>query len=136
MGEIAEVKKELKKRNTTSLRTYEEIRFRFILGETLVSLSEQFNIPLATLKDKSYKENWRLSRNLKDKKATMEYRKALIDKTYDYVNMYSDLRAKAKKMIKEIKTPKDLNLVTLTVKAIREEEFLCFSLRGGSDEEE
>ena len=66
----------------------------------------------------------------------MEYRKALIDKTYDYVNMYSDLRAKAKKMIKEIKTPKDLNLVTLTVKAIREEEFLCFSLRGGSDEEE
>ena len=117
MGEITEVKKELKKRNTTSLRTYEEIRFRFILGETLVSLSEQFNIPLATLKDKSYKENWRLSRNLKDKKATMEYRKALIDKTYDYVNMYSDLRAKAKKMIKEIKTPKDLNLVTLTVKA-------------------
>ena len=136
MGEIAEVKKEPKKRNTTSLRTYEEIRFRFILGETLVSLSEQFNIPLATLKDKSHKENWRLSRNLKDKKATMEYRKALIDKTYDYVNMYSDLRAKAKKMIKEIKTPKDLNLVTLTVKAIREEEFLCFSLRGGSDEEE
>ena len=128
MGEITEVKKELKKRNTTSLRTYEEIRFRFILGETLVSLSEQFNIPLATLKDKSYKENWRLSRNLKDKKATMEYRKALIDKTYDYVNMYSDLRAKAKKMIKEIKTPKDLNLVTLTVKATLNITLLEFRL--------
>ena len=135
MGEIAEVKKELKKRNTTSLRTYEEIRFRFILGETLKSLSEEYNIPYQTIRDRSHKEKWGLLRDIKDKETAYEYRRALIDKNYNYIDIYTKIRKKAEGMLKNANTPKDLNLLTQVVKTVHEQEMLCFALRGGDDEE-
>ena len=57
-------KKEPNKR--TSVRTYEEIRFRFILGETLVSLSAEYGVPLSTLKQKSSAECWGLQKKITD----------------------------------------------------------------------
>ena len=132
MGKIA--KKETGKR--ASLKTYEEIRFKFILGETLKSLSDQYNIPYATLKDRSHKEKWGLLRDVKDKEAAYEYRRALIDKSYDYIGIYEKIRKKAEGMLKNANTPKDLNMLAQVVKTVHEQELLCFALRGGDDLEE
>ena len=81
MGEIA--------KQQVSQKIYEEIRFKFILGETLKSLSEQYNISYATLKDRSHREKWGLLRDVKDKEAGYEYRRALVDKNYDYIKIYT-----------------------------------------------
>ena len=127
MGEIA--------KRQVSQKIYEEIRFRFILGETLKSLSEECNIPYQTIRDRSHKEKWGLLRDIKDKETAYEYRRALIDKNYNYIDIYTKIRKKAEGMLKNANTPKDLNLLTQVVKTVHEQELLCFALRGGDDEE-
>ena len=142
MGKIANVKK--KNRETgkkepnkrTSIRTYEEIRFRFILGETLVSLSEEYNVPLPTLKQRSSVECWGLQKKITDEDDKREFRRALIDKNYDYINIYTKIRKKAEAKLKENNTVKDLKLLSDIIKTVHEQELLCFALRGGDDEEE
>ena len=142
MGKIANItkkkketgKKEASKR--TSIRTYEEIRFRFILGETLVSLSEEYNVPLPTLKQRSSVECWGLQKKITDEDDKREFRRALIDKNYDYINIYTKIRKKAEAKLKENNTVKDLKLLSDIIKTVHEQELLCFALRGGDDEEE
>ena len=141
MGKIANLRK--KKNETvkkepskkTNIRTYEEIRFRFILGETLVSLSAEYNVPLPTLKQKSSTECWGLQKKITGEEDKREFRRALIDKNYNYIDIYTKIRKKAEGMLKNANTPKDLNLLTQVVKTVHEQELLCFALRGGDDEE-
>ena len=141
MGKIANVrknkketgKKEASKR--TSIRIYEEIRFRFILGETLVSLSEEYNVPLPTLKQRSSVECWGLQKKITDEDDKREFRRALIDKNYDYINIYTKIRKKAETELKHVKTVKDLKLLSDIIKTVHEQELLCFALRGDDDEE-
>ena len=128
MGEIA--------KQQVSQKIYEEIRFKFILGETLKSLSEQYNISYATLKDRSHREKWRLLRDVKDKEAGYEYRRALVDKNYDYIKIYTKIRKKVEEKLKNDNTVKDLKLLTEIIKTVHEQELLCFALRGGDDLEE
>ena len=127
MGKIA--------KQQVSQKIYEEIRFRFILGETLKSLSEEYNIPYQTIRDRSHKEKWGLLRDIKDKEAAYEYRRALIDKNYDYIDIYTKIRKKAEIKLKENNTVKDLKLLSDIIKTVHEQELLCFALRGGDDEE-
>ena len=127
MGKIA--------KQQVSQKIYEEIRFKFILGETLKALSEQYTIPYQTIRDRSHKEKWGLLRDIKDKEAAYEYRRALIDKNYNYIDIYTKIMKKAEGMLKNANTPKDLNLLTQVVKTVHEQELLCFALRGGDDEE-
>ena len=127
------VKKEIGTR--TSIRTYEEIRFRFILGETLVSLSEEYNVPLQTLKQKSSMECWGLQKKITDEGDKREFRRALIDKNYNYINIYTKIRKKAETELKHVKTVKDLKLLSDIIKTVHEQELLCFALRGDDDEE-
>ena len=127
MGKIA--------KRQVSQKIYEEIRFRFILGETLKSLSEEYNIPYQTIRDRSHKEKWGLLRDIKDKEAAYEYRRALIDKNYDYIDIYTKIRKKAEIKLKENNTVKDLKLLSDIIKTVHEQELLCFALRGGDDEE-
>ena len=141
MGKIANVRK--KKNETakkepskrTSIRTYEEIRFRFILGETLVSLSAEYNVPLPTLKQKSSMECWGLQKKKTGEEDKREFRRALIDKNYDYINIYTKIRKKAETELKHVKTVKDLKLLSDIIKTVHEQELLCFALRGDDDEE-
>ncbi len=126
-------KKEPVKR--TSIRTFEEIRFRFILGETLVSLSAEYDVPVQTLKQKSSAECWGLQKKITDEEDKREFRRALIDKNYNYIDIYAKIRKKAEGMLKNANTPKDLNLLTQVVKTVHEQELLCFALRGDYDEE-
>jgi hypothetical protein len=122
------------KRPMVSPRTYEEIRFRFILGETLVTLSEEYNISLSTLRTRSSSESWGLLKEQTGEEDKREFRRALIDKNYIYVNVYKRIRKKAEKMLGEVTTPRDLNLITQVVKIAHEQELLCFALRGDIDE--
>ena len=127
MGKIA--------KQQVSQKIYEEIRFKFILGETLKALSEQYSIPYQTIRDRSHKEKWGLLRDIKDKEAAYEYRRALIDKNYDYIDIYTKIRKKAEIKLKENNTVKDLKLLSDIIKTVHEQELLCFALRGGDDEE-
>ena len=127
MGKIA--------KQQVSQKIYEEIRFKFILGETLKALSEQYSIPYQTIRDRSHKEKWGLLRDAKDKEAGYEYRRALIDKNYSYINIYSKIRKKVEEKLKNDNTVKDLKLLTDIIKTVHEQELLCFALRGGDDEE-
>ena len=127
MGKIA--------KQQVSQKIYEEIRFKFILGETLKALSEQYSIPYHTIRDRSHKEKWGLLRDIKDKEAAYEYRRALIDKNYDYIDIYTKIRKKAEIKLKENNTVKDLKLLSDIIKTVHEQELLCFALRGGDDEE-
>ena len=127
MGKIA--------KQQVSQKIYEEIRFKFILGETLKALSEQYSIPYQTIRDRSHKEKWGLLRDVKDKEAGYEYRRALIDKNYSYINIYSKIRKKVEEKLKNDNTVKDLKLLTDIIKTVHEQELLCFALRGGDDEE-
>ena len=127
MGKIA--------KQQVSQKIYEEIRFKFILGETLKALSEQYSIPYQTIRDRSHKEKWGLLRDAKDKEAGYEYRRALIDKNYSYINIYSKIRKKVEEKLKNDNTVKDLKLLTDIIKTVHEQELLCFALRGGVDEE-
>ena len=117
-----------------SQKIYEEIRFKFILGETLKALSEQYSIPYQTIRDRSHKEKWGLLRDAKDKEAGYEYRRALIDKNYSYINIYSKIRKKVEEKLKNDNTVKDLKLLTDIIKTVHEQELLCFALRGGENE--
>ena len=128
MGEIA--------KQQVSQKIYEEIRFKFILGETLKALSEQYSISYATLKDRSHREKWGLLRDVKDKEAGYEYRRALVDKNYDYIKIYTKIRKKVEEKLKNDNTVKDLKLLTEIIKTVHEQELLCFALRGGDDLEE
>ena len=128
MGKIA--------KQQVSQKIYEEIRFKFILGETLKSLSEQYNISYATLKDRSHREKWGLLRDVKDKEAGYEYRRALVDKNYDYIKIYTKIRKQVEEKLKENNTVKDLKLLTDIIKTVHEQDLLCFALRGGGDLEE
>ena len=141
MGKIANVRKNKKETGKkepskrTSIRIYEEIRFRFILGETLVSLSAEYNVPLPTLKQKSSVECWGLQKKITGEEDKREFRRALIDKNYDYINIYTKIRKKAEAELKQVKTVKDLKLLSDIIKTVHEQELLCFALRGDDDEE-
>ncbi len=138
MANVRKKKKETAKKEPvkrTTIRTYEEIRFRFILGETLVSLSAEYDVPLQTLKQKSSVESWGLQKKKTDEEDKREFRRALIDKNYDYINIYTKIRKKAETELKHVKTVKDLKLLSDIIKTVHEQELLCFALRGGDDEE-
>ncbi len=138
MANIRKKKKETGKKEPvkrTSIRTFEEIRFRFILGETLVSLSAEYNVPLPTLKQKSSVESWGLKKKATDEEDKREFRRALIDKNYSYIKIYTKIRKKVEEKLKNDITIKELNLLTQITKMIHEQELLCFALRGDDDEE-
>ena len=135
MWKIATSRKDGKKSTKLTLRDWEEIRFKAILGETLVSLSKQYDVPYQTMRKRSMEEGWALQKKVTDKESAREYRRALIDKNYSYIKIYKKIREKVEQNLKYDITIKDLNLLTQITKTIHEQELLCFALRGDDDEE-
>ena len=134
MGKIATSRKDGKKNTKLTLRDWEEIRFKAILGETLASLAKQYDVPYQTVRNRSMTEKWDLHKKVTDKESAREYRRALVDKNYSYINIYSKIRKKVEEKLKENNTVKDLNLLTQITKTIHEQELLCFALRGDENE--
>ena len=80
-------------------------------------------------------ECWGLQKKITDEGDKREFRRALIDKNYDYINIYTKIRKKAETELKHVKTVKDLKLLSDIIKTVHEQELLCFALRGDDYEE-
>ena len=132
---MATSRKDGKKNTKLTLRDWEEIRFKAILGETLASLAKQYDVPYQTVRNRSMTEKWALHKKVTDKESAREYRRALVDKNYDYIKIYTKIRKKVEEKLKNDNTVKDLKLLTDIIKTVHEQELLCFALRGGDDEE-
>ena len=88
------------------------------------------------MKQKSSAESWGLKKKITDEEDKREFRRALIDKNYDYIKIYTKIRKKVEEKLKNDNTVKDLKLLTEIIKTVHEQELLCFALRGGDDLEE
>ena len=114
----------------------EEIRYRFIVGESLKELSAEYKIPYATIRDYSHKEKWSMFRKHLGARTREEFRRDALDKSYDYINLYEVLRERAERIARDVKNARDLYALVQAVKTIQEQQFILYTIRSDNDEEE
>ena len=130
MGKIAKNQKKLPK------RIKEDIRLRFsVNGETLKDLSEEYGVNYSYITWLSSTEKWALFPQ--DGNNSEEYKKlyneALVKKTTEMVDIYSEIIDKAVKLMKKPYTSKDLVNIANVIKIAEQRQFVLLMIREDKD---
>lgn len=130
MGKIAKNQKKLPK------RVKEDIRLRFsVNGETLKDLSEEYGVNYSYITWLSSTEKWALipqeGNNSEEFKKL--YNEALVKKTTEMVDIYSEIIDKAVKLLRKSTTSKDLVNIANVIKIAEQRQFVLLMIREDKD---
>ena len=130
MGKIAKNQKKLPK------RVKEDMRLRFsVNGETLKDLSEEYGVNYSYITWLSSTEKWALipqeGNNSEEFKKL--YNEALVKKTTEMVDIYSEIIDKAVKLMKKPYTSKDLVNIANVIKIAEQRQFVLLMIREDKD---